>query len=266
MDFDLSKIEFSKNDINRGLKLPEVMTPKLAEDIGIMVGDGCISVYKRKRDNSTIDYEIRVFGHLISDRAFIHYTKRLKTSLFNLDFRYGETISDTTCHLRIRSKGLVQFYNKIIGLPIGSKDDIHIPQIIIDGDKNTKRAFLMGLSATDFALCFKKKGKNELHYPVFKLGTSSRNFVLDLQRILCDLGFKTSISLYQKRIHPKTIRPFTTHSLELSGKDNLQKWVREIGFNNHKYELKYDLWKKNGFCPPDKEVEKIIMMKAHISI
>ena len=46
MKFDLSEIKLSRKDVKRGLKFPSEMNEQLAEDIGIMIGDGCILSYK----------------------------------------------------------------------------------------------------------------------------------------------------------------------------------------------------------------------------
>ena len=46
MKFDLSEIKLSRKDVLRGLRFPSEMSEQLAEDIGIMIGDGCISTYK----------------------------------------------------------------------------------------------------------------------------------------------------------------------------------------------------------------------------
>jgi len=118
--FDLSKIQMSKNDIKKGLKLPEKMTNWLAEDIGIMIGDGSITVCKRKH---TVNYEISCASNLQDERDY-YLNKGLKYNLFDINFKFRERPCISVCELRTYSRGPFEFYNKIIGLPLGKKNKI----------------------------------------------------------------------------------------------------------------------------------------------
>lgn len=254
--FDLSEIQMSKNDERRGLKLPERMTPELAEDVGIMAGDGHISIQRRPLRT---DYEISCYGHAITDRLFMQdYVKSLKFKLFNLHFSMNDNAKDTTCRLRTRSMGLVYFYSNIIGLPSGSKHNISIPKTILCAKEDVRKCFLRGLADTDFTLVFKDYNKGELNYPLLKISTSSKNLVLGLKDMLSSLGFKPSVCCDMKAIHTKTLKPFTTHQLCLNGRKNLAKWMEEIGFSNPKNVLRYRTWKENGSSLPNSEIERIM--------
>lgn len=254
--FDISRIYTSIFDKRKCLMLPEELTPELAEDVGIMVGDGNITIYETKEK---IDYEIGVSGHIITDKLFLkNYVKNLKFKLFNLNFMFSERTSINTCRLRAYSKGLLNFYHGILGLPVGSKENIRVPEIVMNSNKNIKINFLRGLVDTDFTFTFKKRHKNVLYYPTIKIATSSKNLILDVQKLLLNVGFKPVIYCNMQRIHPKTKRLFATHQLELSGKKNLEKWVKEVGFRNPKNILKYSIWKTNGFCLPNTEIERIM--------
>lgn len=250
---DVSRIKLSNLDNRRELKLPEKLTPELAEDIGIMVGDGhiCKSVGS--------DYEIGIDGHIVTDRLYIkNHVKKLKKSLFGLDFVYSETLSINTCKIRCRSKNLVNFYNHVIGLPLGSKHDINVPKIIMNANVKIKRAFLRGLVDTDMTLVFKKMGKDVLHYPVIKMGTSSKNLVLDAKKALENIGFGPAVCCDLDGYQNKLKKTYTTHQLYLHGKKNLEKWINDIGFNNPKNILRYNLWKKQGYSLPSDQIEKIM--------
>ena len=61
MKFDLSKIKFSNNDLKRNICIPASMTPKLAEFLGIIVGDGHVACYRNNPGiHSYTNYEIRI--------------------------------------------------------------------------------------------------------------------------------------------------------------------------------------------------------------
>ena len=60
MNFNLSKIEFSRKDIKIETKIPNKLTTKLAYFIGVHVGDGTL-VFNKKNN----DYYMGYAGHLI---------------------------------------------------------------------------------------------------------------------------------------------------------------------------------------------------------
>ena len=94
--------------------------------------------------------------------------------------------------------------------------------------------------------------------PVIKIGTVSKELVLSTKRLLEDVGFKPSICCDMKSYHTKSKKTHTTHQLYLHGKNNLRKWVNEIGFSNSKNILRYNLWRKHGYSLPNKEIERIL--------
>lgn len=256
IELDVSGIELSKNDIKRELKLPDKLTKELAEDIGIMVGDGNIGFFSGAGHGN---YEVGVTGNMITDHYYLSdHVNKLKLKLFGLKFRFETRYYINTCKLRVYSKGMVNFYNRIIGLPLGHKKDIGVPDIIMDSDIEIRGTFLRGLADTDMTLVFKRTDKNVLHYPVIKLGTASKYLVLDIKRILNDIGFEPSICCDMKSYHIKTKKTYTTNQLYLNGKHNLKKWVEKIGFSNPKNILRFRLWEENGFSLPNEEIERIM--------
>ena len=226
MKLDISKINFSKYDTKRVLNLPYEMSESLAEDIGIMIGDGHIGLNKWK---STAEYSICISGNSISDKDYIiNYVKPLKFKLYNLDFSVlfvGE--NKTEVRLKLCSKGLVEFYNKVIGLPVNKKQNIGIPKCIFWKERYIASC-LRGIMDTDFGLSFKKKEK----YPVLQLKTSSRKLVEDCKKGFYKLGVKTNAYLNRTEIHSITKRPFITNYLFINGRSNLIKCIEKIGFNN----------------------------------
>lgn len=149
-----------------------------------MVGDGSVGHYPRCGN-----YEITVTGHIITDKEFLEYVRKLKKKLFNMEFGIRMRPKTGTCVIYRYSIGLLMFYNKVLGLPLGSKRSVGVPDIIRKSDIKLKRAFLRGLADTDMTVVFKKMGKDVLYYPVIKLGTSSKQLVLDTRDILEDVGF-----------------------------------------------------------------------------
>src|SRR3989344_6780189 len=112
MKFDLSEIKLSRKDIKRGLKFPSEMNEELAEDIGIMIGDGCISVYK---SNNFTNNFVSVDGHSITDKEYLlDYVANLKYNLYNLNFIPDLRRNRNEVRIRLHSQGLVEFYTKVV--------------------------------------------------------------------------------------------------------------------------------------------------------
>src|SRR3989344_1805236 len=60
VEFDNSIVNFSKSDKIKNIILPEELSPELAEEIGIHLGDGCLSLNRKyfsvKTNKKEIDY------------------------------------------------------------------------------------------------------------------------------------------------------------------------------------------------------------------
>ena len=124
MKFNLSEIKLSKKDIKKGLTFPSEMNEKLAEDIGIMIGDGGIGVYKYNNFTNSI---VSVDGNSIIDKEYLlEYVNNLKFRLYNLSFKPYFKKNRNEMRIRMYSQGLVHFYTKVIGLPLGKKTNIGI--------------------------------------------------------------------------------------------------------------------------------------------
>ncbi len=237
MEFDLSTIQMSRNDLKRGLRLPSGLTEALAEDIGIMVGDGHIGVHK---NSSGINYQITVSGNAKTDFEYItKYIKSLKAMLYNLHFKThytGKTKSEI--RLQLYSKGLLEFYKKL-GLPIGNKYTVRIPTLIRKSDKNIKAAFARGLTDTDGYLRLKKL-KNGKYYPRIKIVSASKQLIEDLKILLGELNFQCSTSYNLKSVHIKTHRESISHELYINGSKQVELWLKTIGFSNSKNNLRLE--------------------------
>ncbi len=237
MKLDISNIKFSTFDLKRGLKLPNSMNNQLAEDIGIMIGDGHIGYNKYA---AGVDYILSVSGNASSDKDYIlNYIKDLKLKLYGLEFRdFLKGNRKTEIQLKICSRGLLEFYTKTIGLPLGKKINIGIPDCIWS-KKEYLASCLRGIIDTDFALCFKKREK----YPVLQLKTCSQKLVIDCKKAFQRFDIKSNIYCNIKETHSVTKREFTTNYLFVNGRVNLRRYLYEIGFSNKRI---LDIIEKNG--------------------
>ena len=257
--FDLSGIEFSKGDLERKIKIPDEMSERLAEEIGIHVGDGSLGIYKLP--NQTM-WMYRISGSLEEFDHYKEHVQKLLHSLFN--FSGNLYIVDTNeCQIKICSKAIAMFKRDVLKLPAGSKSkSIRIPELV--KPLRYAKPFLRGLADSDFSFTFKKKHWDVHKYPVIQAAFASKALVDGLHSLLSRLGFQAYTCMDVTKLDSRG-NPHTIHSLYLAGKNNLAKWAREIGFSNPSSKTRFLIWKKFGFCPPLTTLkDRIKILGGHI--
>jgi len=252
MKFDLSSIEFSKNDHRTGVELPKILTVDLAEFIGIIVGDGHLGFYQGKEKNGRdyVEYQIRIAGNK-KEQDYLEYVRRLFYSLFHINLYYTNDRRSNTVILRKNSKGILQFLNKICEIPVNAKTHIVcIPKIVKSANKKIKQAFLRGLADTDFSVVFVNKNNKGHNYPVIKGSFASRRLVEDLEILYRELGF-SFCTVYNEKGYDKRRDKYTfRNSIYLNGRKNFANWTENISFCNLKFAMKVKKWQADGICPP----------------
>src|SRR3989339_1705505 len=243
MELDLSKVEFSRNDIRLNINTPKSLNDELAYFIGIHIGDGCLGNYKSSK------YCMEYSGHLIDEKDFYSREfKELFKKLFNKDIKIKEVIREkrNCIKLSCKSKAIFTFINKVIAINEGPKKDIVIPMVI----KNSKymKYFLKGLADSDFCLSFKSKNNSPNNNPSISISSYSTELVKEVNKELNKMGFitYTRFEFSRKRYEKK----YLSNLIEINGIKQLELWMKLIGFNSQKHLTKYLIWKKFGFCPP----------------
>lgn len=251
MNFNLSDITLSKNDIKRGVKLPVKVTKELAEFIGIMIGDGHLGYYKgiNRKGHKYVTYQIKIAGSK-REENYAQHIQNLFGQLFGVTLCYAKEPGEATI-LRKYSRGIMEFLNKKCGIPLNNKCSIvKIPTIIKNNNKNIQFAFLRGLADTDYSVTFKNRTKKGHNYPVITGGFKSQRLVNDIEELYREMGFKYCV-LYNQRRYDKREKSYSTiNCIYLNGKENFRKWMKEIGFSNNKFQKKTTKWFTEGVCPP----------------
>lgn len=269
MKLDSSKIEFSRPDIKREVKLPKKLTSELAEFVGIMLGDGHTNIDQGVYSNGKkyTKYPINIHGHYIDDfDYFQNVILPLFKNLFNLNLKASKEGNKNAIIGRKASKGIVHYLHKILSIPLGNKSKgIVIPSIILKSNTSILFSFIRGLFDTDGTITFQKKDKNKVHkYPIIKISLKDKNIIKQLSSIFNKYNLNHCV-LYnlKKRLNNKI---FFGNYISISGKKNLKKWMDLIGFNNPKHLTKYQIWKKFGFCPPYTNIiERRKILKGEIN-
>ena len=254
---NLSAIKFSRNDLRRKIVLPKFISEDLAENVGVLIGDGSIYI-------SNHDYNIVYSGNLVEDRYYFeNYLVPLNKRLFNILFK--NIIYHNEFRLYIRSKALLTFYSKAIGLPLGLKSNITIPRKILRS-KSLITHCIRGIMDTDFSLSFKSRKKYH-SYPVISAYFKSKALVKQLENLLKKLNFKVVLNYDYERIDKRIKNgKFISQAIYLNGKQNLELWWNLIESRNPRLVTRYLIWKKFGFCPPYTNMQqRINILKGKIN-
>jgi len=115
------------------------MNTKLAEFVGIILGDGTIS-----------KYFIRISLNSLKETDYANYISKLVNELFGIESSITKEKNKNTLNVKFYSKNLVDFLKNKLNLPLGDKikNRAKIPQIIFS-DKILMLSCLRGLVDSD---------------------------------------------------------------------------------------------------------------------
>lgn len=251
MELDLSEVEFSKFDIDKNLRMPTKLDEKLSEEIGIFIGDGYLSKYSNH-------HEFGICGNLVDDYKYmVGFVKPLMKKLFNSSGSLIISQAQHTIGIRFWSKAVFLFHSKVLGLPIGRKrDSLEIPKKVLYSLRHVLLSCIRGIADTDATLTFKRKHKRVPYYPSIKIELASKRVIEQIAQTLRH-DFKI-FTLYDA----EDKRGYISHRIELNGAENLEKWIKLIGFRNPKHLSKYVFWRKYGFYSPSLTNERLRILAS----
>ena len=227
---DLSLKELNSNSKNNQF-FPKKLTPLLAYEIGTSLGDGCLP----KRGKS-----YRLKGNKNDEKEYYNKTiKPMFKELYNIDVNLKEYTN--AYGFECYSKQLVKFKNEIIGLPIGTKKEICIPNVLKVNNADILGDLLSGLFDTDGSIYFKSQNKNMAYYPTVSLSTVSKRLFEDVSEILKMLGFNVCIYTNNK-ITKRTPNP--RFEVILYGYENFKLYLKIIKTKQPKNIDKINKWRK----------------------
>ena len=257
MKFDNSKIQFSNMDVYRGITLPKELDQNLAYLVGFHLGDGHMRQYTRSFGalESTIFYD----GHSINEYShYEHYLCPLIKRLFNYKCKIKVIKNSNSLRVIIGSKAIVNFMHIQCNLPLGPKTNARIPDIIKNTNVKLKCVFLKGLADTDFSLTFKKRTKT-VDYPVINFQTNCKSLHEDTKNLLVELGFRVVHNYVKSNRYGKV---HDAYYIQISGKDQLKKWIKDVDFLSPNHVTRYLVWKKFGYLPVGTDIlERLEMLK-----
>lgn len=231
------------------VQLPKAIDQDLAEEIGIHISDGTMC-------RRTIEYA----GHAEDDYAYLfRKVIPLLKKVWKIKRIYTKYDKHWKgMHLRINSRGIVVFKERVLGLPCGPKDTIQMPERLLKSRKLVVRT-LCGLYDGDGSITFKSKDGLAHSYPVISFASISEGLVRQVQELLRKLGFIIPVKL--SRTNERTL------IIQLNGDKNYERWMNLIGFNNPKHLTKVVLYESFGIVPPNTGlVERVKLIRGVIEL
>ena len=215
----------AENFKNSSIKLPTNLTPELAEEIGIHIGDGHLSSNR---------YRYKLFGNQDESEYYENFVAGLYQRLYNIKVRLEKRERDgNIIGFEFCSKPIWTFKTKTIGLMTGRKDYVTVPNLILNSNPLIWRAFIRGLFDTDGNVYFQSRYGYKNYYPLISLSSKSKELCKTTCEILVKIGFKANY--------------YTTRNeavVQLYGYENILKYAKEIGWHNTKQLNKFLDWKK----------------------
>ncbi|MBN2043148.1 MAG: LAGLIDADG family homing endonuclease [Candidatus Aenigmarchaeota archaeon] len=198
---------------------------------GIMIGDGCISKYKK--------YSFVVITcNIFDDEPFFNeIVIPLLSKIRGKPVKYRKREKYGKIEINFSDKDLFRSIASI-GYPIGKKGKI----IITDKfPMKLWKHIIAGIFATDGSLVVKNNNNNGTIYPRIEIRSISGELLNQIKTFLIENGLNGNV--YEVEKHKIN----STYRMEFPGENNLIKFKEKIGFVNPKHLEKYNLYmeKKN---------------------
>jgi intein/homing endonuclease len=181
----------------RDVKGSEMLSEDIAEIIGVIIGDGCISRYKTETESEhTV---ILITGSWDNDSEYYKiFIQPTMQSFFGYSGRLYHRKDDDSARYWITNKYIVNWFLNI-GLPLSPKTDtIKIPNRLIE-NKKLAIACLRGIFNSDgcvfrrYSKQYKNHSKLYSNYAVIEIKVKSNELLNQIKEILSEIGIRTTI-------------------------------------------------------------------------
>ncbi len=207
------------------MKFPDLEDERLAEFIGILLGDGSVSIYQLGKDKKPY-YRLKISFHS-KDVEYIEYVKQLIIGLFEIEPIIKTRKNEQNTNIFVFRRKIINFLFEV-GLVKSPKwNRALIPEKYRNGDLALK--VLRGYFDTDGSVVL--TNNNGYLYPrlEFKISPSP------MQEQLIDIVRNIGLNFGVYNIGKGKVR------VQLNGRKQLRKWIEIIGFSNFKHILRSNI-------------------------
>ena len=204
------------------MKYPSLENEQLAEFVGILLGDGCLGMYKCKSGNKiSIQHRVKISLDSRNEIKYASYIESLIRQLFKIKPQIKIRKNENTLDILIFKKDLLNFLLNEVDLKISPKrNKAKIPSFYL---KNKFELFVLkGYFDTDG--CIASVNNNGILYPRIEMKICKS----PMQRQFIDILRRNNFRFESYKIENENIR------IQLNGVKELKKWHNLIGFSNSK--------------------------------
>lgn len=179
--------EFEGNWRTKDCLIPKELTPDLSYWMGLILGDGCVSVSKNKRKQR--------ISFVSEDQDLLDSFENILHKYFCIDKE--ENISsrnrkNNTYEMEYYCKKLIQYFLKC-GFTKTTALDKKIPYILKKASRENLIAFIQGLMDTDGGVYIQNGNICSVHF-----STSSKQLAKEVQSVLLNLGIISHFGISKK--------------------------------------------------------------------
>jgi len=209
----------------------------LALFYGIMLGDGCIGLYKCKGYKNKYNYNLDLSCNAFDDWPFINnIVLPLLKRLTERDILPRKSTPNNAIRINFCNKELF-YYLKKLDFPIGKKlNKPFIPKIFYE--KNLVKYIIQGFFATDGCLVLTKNPNK--YYPRLESRTTQKILISQIKEYLVELGMKGYFYDSKSKPNPKWKTFQKQYKFQFNGRENLILFRKLIGFVNPKHQERFE--------------------------
>lgn len=206
-DVELPVLEYTQHYNANPIKIPETMSPELAELLGIYMADGCIST------NGRIIFAVEENDIELKERIM---ESMLNIFCLNLGIEQRKPNDKSVC-LVFYSRDLCKFFEKV---ECRKESSLYafVPSVIFESSAESARAFIRGLF----------EGDGDIHadgYP--RLYSSSERLVKEVQQLLFGLNM---VSIIHKYYSENRYGKNPIYHLCIIQEGSKEEFTKKIGF------------------------------------
>lgn len=181
---------------------------------GALIGDGWLSSLKKESM-----WALGLCGHLKLDRLYIEYLAKIVDHLLQRKGYFSERLKYNVIEFRFRHKQFFKFLTEELNFPMGKKENLIIHSKIFSLGYKKTRYVIRGIFDTDGSFYLEKNKKGISNYPCLSIHMKEPLLLEQLFTLLKEEGFRVSFDR-------------TNNQIKLKGKEQLNKWLNEIGSSN----------------------------------
>ncbi len=190
--------------------------PLFLEFYGNLLGDGWLSNFYSGGKKVWL---IGISCNLLHEKPLVENYRLRVNKLFNRNRKIRERLDGNVAELIFSHKILLKYLNKELDFPIGRKENLSIHKSIFCLGYEKIKHVIRGIFDTDGTFYLGRNRKGIPSYPIIAIHMNEPLLIRQIGETLKRVNFRISYSNGGKMVR-------------LQGKEQLKKWMEEIGSSN----------------------------------